>query len=91
MVQDLFLSDLEKILIFFEVLCSCKLANFQRKLIQNEQRLSSLSTKTIPRSIQWSSSRVLVLLLRDSIFPQVLEDFLEVLMVGDLHIVEFHL
>ena len=45
-------------------------------------------------SIRWSSTLrypLLVRLLRDSTFPQVLEDFFKVPMIGDLHVVEVEL
>ena len=48
------LRDTEKIGIS-PCLCSWILPNFQCNLVQDERRLSSLSTSIIPRSIRWSS------------------------------------
>ena len=45
-------------------------------------------------SIRWSSKlryQQLVPRLRDLTFSRVLQDFFEVSMVGDLHVVEFYL
>ena len=78
----------------FRSLCSCTLSKCQCNLVQMGRRLSLLSTKITPRLIHWSSKlryRLLVTLLRESILPQVLEDFLKVSMVGGLHVVEFQL
>ena len=51
--------------------CSCKNPDFQHNLVQDEWRLSSESTQTVPRSIRWSSMlryQLVVRFLRDSTF-----------------------